>query len=68
LIAVVFLYVPLTYLGSGNFSVVINPLDLLNRPHLTATATDAADGTSQFSDVYTADWGFIFLPAVMKAS
>jgi uncharacterized repeat protein (TIGR01451 family) len=36
--------------GGGAFDI---PLSALGRPHLTATATDPADGTSEFSTVYT---------------
>jgi uncharacterized repeat protein (TIGR01451 family) len=38
--------------GGGNFSLTVPHLSY---PYLTATATDAVDGTSEFSDVFTAE-------------
>ena len=46
-----------TYVGdttataSGAFTVTVSSL---TQPYLTATATDAMDGTSEFSEVFTA--------------
>lgn len=38
--------------GAGDFTFTVSTF--LPYPHLTATSTDAADGTSEFSPVYTA--------------
>jgi hypothetical protein len=44
--------------ASGDFSLV---LPSLSYPYLTATATDAR-GTSEFSDVFTSELIFMYLP------
>jgi hypothetical protein len=57
-----------TYIGSntadasGNFTVTVSAL---NQPYLTATATDAISGTSEFSAV-AAGSGLVYLPIVVK--
>jgi uncharacterized repeat protein (TIGR01451 family) len=38
--------------GGGNFTL---PVPYLSYPYLTSTATDATDGTSEFSGVFTAE-------------
>jgi hypothetical protein len=41
----------------------------LLHPYLTATATAAADGTSEFSAVYTATVLYtVYLPVVLRAA
>jgi hypothetical protein len=59
-----------TYVGNatadpgGVFTVTV---DFLSDPYLTATATDAVSGTSEFSTVFTAPLpGPIYLPIVLK--
>jgi hypothetical protein len=59
-----------TYVGdttataSGAFTVTVSSLD---NPYLTATATDAISGTSEFSDVFTATMtSYIYLPLVLR--
>ena len=64
-----------TYVGGatantlGLFAVTVS---YLTKPYLTATATDATDGTSEFSEVFTATVelappiGPVYLPLVMK--
>jgi titin len=64
-----------TYVGgiavtaSGAFTL---PVSYLTLPYLTATATDAMDGTSEFSEVFTATVplappaGPVYLPIVVK--
>ncbi len=47
--------------SSGDFSLVI---PILPYPHLTATARDAALGTSEFSVVFSSPLDFMFLPFV----
>lgn len=57
------------YLGSGaagnfgDFSIVV---PAISRPYLTATATDAAGNTSEFSAVFETNWRAVFLPIVFK--
>jgi len=51
--------------ASGDFTVTIGTLLL---PHLTATATDTADGTSEFSAVFTlTKWSDVYLPIVLSS-
>lgn len=60
-----------SYLGStiatasGTFTVTVSSLE---NPYLTATATDAVSGTSEFSGVFTSTLssGKIYLPIVLK--
>jgi parallel beta-helix repeat protein len=61
-----------TYVGdttattSGAFTVTVSSL---SDPYLTATATDATDGTSEFSDVFMATvtgGGSVYLPIILK--
>jgi hypothetical protein len=62
-----------TYVGdttattSGAFTVTVS---FLTKPYLTATATDAISGTSEFSDVFTATVpvgsGKVYLPIILK--
>jgi hypothetical protein len=52
--------------GGGNFTVNV---DILVYLHLTATATDAAKGTSEFSGVFTSavrGGGNVFLPLMLR--
>lgn len=52
--------------GGGSFTVNV---DFLVYLHLTATATDAAKGTSEFSEVFTSTvrgGGNVYLPLVMR--
>ncbi len=50
--------------GTGAFAITLSALDY---PYLTATATDAEDGTSEFSTVFATGVGYrIFLPIVVK--
>ena len=57
-----------TYVGSitsdigGVFTVTASSLD---KPYLTATATDVIDGTSEFSAVFVTEIK-IYLPLVLK--
>jgi hypothetical protein len=62
-----------TYVGdttataSGAFTVTVSSL---SEPYLTATATDAADGTSEFSEVFTATVPVgrdVYLPIILKS-
>jgi hypothetical protein len=62
-----------TYVGDttattgGAFTVTVSSL---SDPYLTATATDATDGTSEFSEVFTATvtgGGSIYLPIILKS-
>jgi hypothetical protein len=48
---------------SGAFALTASHL---TKPHLTATATDAISGTSEFSVVFTHSLKNIFLPLVLK--
>jgi CSLREA domain-containing protein len=61
-----------TYIGdttattSGAFTVTVSSL---SKPYLTATATDATDGTSEFSAVFTATVSVgrkVYLPIILK--
>lgn len=52
--------------GSGDFSLPVSLLVVLSKPHLTATATDAALGTSEFSSVYSLDLYPIYLPLIFN--
>ncbi|MFB0537255.1 MAG: hypothetical protein ACETWR_20015 [Anaerolineae bacterium] len=64
-----------TYVGdttataSGDFTVTVSGL---TQPYLTATATDATDGTSEFSEVFMATvplappTGPVYLPIILK--
>jgi len=57
-----------TYLGS---TVVVGTswslsVPGIGNPYLTATVTDATDGTSEFSSVYITDIRSIFLPLIMR--
>jgi hypothetical protein len=61
-----------TYVGdttattSGAFTVTVSSL---SDPYLTATATDATDGTSEFSAVFTATVPVgrdVYLPIILK--
>lgn len=60
-----------TYVGgttadaSGAFTVTV---DRLAKPYVTATASDAINGTSEFSAVFTATvtGGNVYLPIVLK--
>ena len=64
-----------TYVGdttattSGAFTVTVSSL---SDPYLTATATDATDGTSEFSEVFTATVPLappvspVYLPIILK--
>jgi CSLREA domain-containing protein len=60
-----------TYIGdttattSGAFTVTVS---YLTKPYLTATATDATDGTSEFSEVFTSTVtsGRVYLPIILK--
>ncbi len=50
--------------GGGNWTLVVGSL---GQPYLTATATGAAEGTSEFSAVYTATVFYdVFLPLVSR--
>jgi titin len=49
--------------GSGNWSLVVGAIPA---PYLTATATDAADGTSMFSYAYLSEVRSLFLPLIMR--
>ena len=50
--------------GGGNFTLTVASLA---QPYLTATATDAADGTSEFSSVFTAAASYVvYLPIVAR--
>jgi hypothetical protein len=52
--------------GGGAFTLVLGSL---GEPYLTATATDAADGTSEFSAVYTATVSYaVYLPVVVRSA
>jgi hypothetical protein len=65
-----------TYLGettadaNGDFTLTVSSL---GDPYLTATATDAVSGTSEFSAVFTAtgssgpETGLVFLPVVLRS-
>jgi parallel beta-helix repeat protein len=62
-----------TYIGdttattSGAFTVTVSSL---SDPYLTATATDATDGTSEFSEVFMATvtgGGSVYLPIILKS-
>jgi CSLREA domain-containing protein len=50
---------------SGAFTVTVS---YLTKPYLTATATDATDGTSEFSEVFTSTvtGGRVYLPIILK--
>lgn len=51
--------------ASGDFTLTISTLLL---PYLTATATDTADGTSEFSVVFTpTKWSDVYLPIVLSS-
>jgi hypothetical protein len=60
-----------TYIGdttatsSGAFTVTVS---YLTKPYLTATATDATDGTSEFSEVFTSTVTSdrVYLPIILK--
>jgi titin len=58
-----------TYVGDttadagGTFTVTVGRL---SNPYLTATATDAVDGTSEFSAVFISTVSSIFLPLVLN--
>jgi CSLREA domain-containing protein len=61
-----------TYVGDttatagGDFTVTVS---YLTKPYLTATATDATDGTSEFSEVFTATVPVgrdVYLPIILK--
>jgi hypothetical protein len=61
-----------TYVGdvttdaNGAFTITVSSL---SKPYLTATATDAVSGTSEFSAVFTATvtgGGSVYLPLIMK--
>jgi parallel beta-helix repeat protein len=50
--------------GGGNFSLVVPSV---SQPYLTATATDAVKGTSEFSSVYTSDLLVkVYLPLAVR--
>lgn len=50
--------------GGGNFALTVASLA---QPYLTATATDAANGTSEFSAVFTATVSYVvYLPIVWR--
>jgi hypothetical protein len=49
--------------GVGSFALAVS---LPPYPYLTATATDATDGTSEFSEVFIADIPILYLPLVMR--
>lgn len=49
--------------GSGDWSLVVGAIPA---PYLTATATDATDGTSMFSNTYLSDILSLFLPLIMR--
>jgi hypothetical protein len=55
-----------TVTASGAFTVTVSSL---SDPYLTATATDATDGTSEFSEVFTATVPVgrdVYLPIILK--
>jgi len=58
-----------TYLGSatagggGNWNLAVSSIPA---PYLTATATDASDGTSMFSNTYLSDVLSLFLPLIAR--
>jgi titin len=58
-----------TYLGSvvteadGSWSLTV---PCISGDYLTATATDATDGTSEFSNVFTSTVRCLFLPLIMR--
>jgi hypothetical protein len=58
-----------TYLGSatadggGDWDLTVG---CISGPYLTATATDATDGTSAFSSVFTSTVRCLFLPLIMR--
>jgi hypothetical protein len=49
--------------GGGSFSLTVGSIPA---PYLTATATDATDGTSEFSSVFTSTFGSLYLPLVNR--
>jgi titin len=49
--------------GSGAFSLSLTSLPY---PYLTATATDASNGTSEFSEVFTSTVQTLYLPLVLR--
>jgi hypothetical protein len=57
-----------TYLGSTTVVGTTWSLSLgcFSDPYLTATATDATDGTSEFSSVFTTPLKCLFLPLIMR--
>jgi hypothetical protein len=55
-----------TATASGAFTVTVS---YLTQPYLTATATDAVSGTSEFSEVFTATVPLappVYLPIILK--
>jgi hypothetical protein len=58
------------YLGSavagnqGDFSILV---PAISRPFLTATGTDAAGNTSEFSAAFETSWRAVFLPLIVKS-
>jgi titin len=49
--------------GSGDWSLTVA---CIGSPYLTATATDAVDGTSEFSSVFTSSVRCLFMPLIMR--
>jgi titin len=49
--------------AGGSFTLTVGGIPM---PYLTATATDAADGTSEFSPVHTSSFGSLYLPLIMR--
>jgi hypothetical protein len=49
--------------GGGSFTLTVGGIPA---PYLTATASDATDGTSEFSSVFTSTFGSLYLPLIMR--
>jgi hypothetical protein len=52
-----------TATGGGSFTLIVGGIPM---PYLTATATDATDGTSEFSSVFTSGFGSLYMPLIMR--